>query len=87
MIFFFKEFYDEGKFEKCLNGMFLVLISKKEGVEDLKEFRPRSLVKWYVHDSSLYPSIKVEEDGRKSSHQVPKHFHKGKTNSRCSPYS
>lgn len=44
MIFFFKEFYDEGKFEKCLNGMFLVLISKKEGVEDLKEFRLRSLV-------------------------------------------
>lgn len=44
MMGFFKEFYDEGKFEKYLNGMFLVLISKKEGVEDLKEFRPRSLV-------------------------------------------
>lgn len=67
-------------------GMFLVLISKKEGVEDLKEFRPRSLVDG-MYVSSLYPSIKVEEDGRKSSHQVPKCFHKGKTNSRCSPYN
>ena len=41
---FFKDFHDQGKFVKSINASFLVLIPKKGGVEDLKDFRPISLV-------------------------------------------
>ena len=40
----FKVFHERGKFGRNLNSTFLVLILKKEGVEDLKDFRPISLV-------------------------------------------
>ena len=33
-----------GRFVRSLNTMFLVLIPKKGGAEDLKDFRPVSLV-------------------------------------------
>ncbi|RVX14550.1 LINE-1 reverse transcriptase-like [Vitis vinifera] len=41
---FFREFHEHGKFVKRLNTNFLVLIPKKMGAEDLREFRPISLV-------------------------------------------
>ena len=42
---FFREFYEHGKFVKRLNATFLVLIPKKKrGAEDLRDFRPISLV-------------------------------------------
>ena len=41
---FFKEFYEHGKFVKSLNATFLVLIPKKAGAEDLRDFRPISLL-------------------------------------------
>ncbi|RVW89824.1 Transposon TX1 uncharacterized 149 kDa protein [Vitis vinifera] len=41
---FFREFHEHGKFVKRLNTTFLVLIPKKMGAEDLREFRPISLV-------------------------------------------
>ena len=41
---FFKEFHDHSCFVRSLNATFLVLIPKKGGVEDLREFRPISLV-------------------------------------------
>ena len=40
----FKEFYEHKKFVRTLNTTFLVLIPKKGDVEDLKDFRPISLV-------------------------------------------
>ena len=40
----FKDFFDMGKFVKSLNSTFIVMIPKKEGAEDLKDFRPISLV-------------------------------------------
>ena len=40
----FKDFHQQGRFVKSLNSTFLVLIPKKEGAEDLKDFRPISLV-------------------------------------------
>ena len=40
----FKDFFDTGKFVKSLNSTFIVMIPKKEGAEDLKDFRPISLV-------------------------------------------
>ena len=40
----FREFYEKGMFTLSLNTTFHVLIPKKEGVEDLKEFIPISLV-------------------------------------------
>ncbi|KAJ9708014.1 hypothetical protein PVL29_000195 [Vitis rotundifolia] len=40
----FREFYLHGKFQRSLNSTFLLLIPKKEGAEDLKDFRPISLV-------------------------------------------
>ena len=44
MIGFFKEFHDQSRFVKSLNATFLVLIPKKQNVEDLKDLRPISLV-------------------------------------------
>ena len=44
MMGFFSEFYEEGRFVKFLNATFLVLILKKGGVEDLRDFRPISLL-------------------------------------------
>ena len=40
-----------GKFVKSLNSTFLVMVPKKEGAEDFKDFRPISLV------GSLYKLI------------------------------
>ncbi|RVW45556.1 Transposon TX1 uncharacterized 149 kDa protein [Vitis vinifera] len=41
---FFKEFHERGRFVKSLNATFLVLVPKRGGTEDLKDFRPISLV-------------------------------------------
>ena len=40
----FKDFHERGKFGRSLNSTFLVLIPKKGGAKDLKDFRPISLV-------------------------------------------
>ena len=40
----FRDFHETGKFIRSLNSTFLVLIPKKEGAEDFKDFRPISLV-------------------------------------------
>ena len=40
----FRQFHETGKFVRSLNATFLVLIPKKGGVEDLKDFRPISLM-------------------------------------------
>ncbi|RVW89084.1 LINE-1 retrotransposable element ORF2 protein [Vitis vinifera] len=40
----FREFYLHGTFQRSLNSTFLLLIPKKEGTEDLRDFRPISLV-------------------------------------------
>ena len=42
---FFKDFFERGKFVRSLNTIFLVLIPKKGGGEDLSDFRPISLVR------------------------------------------
>ena len=44
VIGFFKEFHDNARFVKNLNTTFLVLIPKKQSVEDFKDLRPISLV-------------------------------------------
>ena len=41
---FFREFHDQCRFVKNLNMTFLVLIPKKQNVEDFKDLRPISLV-------------------------------------------
>ena len=41
---FFREFHDHNNFVKNLNATFLVLIRKKRGTEDLRDFKPISLV-------------------------------------------
>ncbi|RVW78982.1 Exonuclease 1 [Vitis vinifera] len=41
---FLKEFHEHGRFVRSLNSTFLVLIPKKMGAEDLRDFRPISLV-------------------------------------------
>ena len=41
---FFKEFYEKKKFVRNLNATFLVLILKKGNVEDIKDYRPISLL-------------------------------------------
>ncbi|WJZ96624.1 hypothetical protein VitviT2T_015290 [Vitis vinifera] len=41
---FLKEFHEHGRFVRSLNSTFLVLIPKKTGAEDLRDFRPISLV-------------------------------------------
>ena len=41
---FFQKFYKDGWFVRSLNTTFLVLFSKKGGVEDLRDVKPISLV-------------------------------------------
>ncbi|RVW71613.1 Transposon TX1 uncharacterized 149 kDa protein [Vitis vinifera] len=41
---FFKDFFERGKFVRSLNSTFLVLVPKKGGAEDLRDFKPISLV-------------------------------------------
>ena len=41
---FFREFCEHGNFVKSLNETFLILIPKKAGVEDVRNFRPISLM-------------------------------------------
>ena len=45
MMDFFKEFYEKNKFMRSLNATFLVLIPKKGNVEDIKDYRPISLLR------------------------------------------
>ena len=40
----FREFYLHGTFQRSFNSTFLMLIPKKELVEDLRDFKPISLV-------------------------------------------
>jgi hypothetical protein len=44
MMAVFKEFHESGKFEKSFNATFVVLIHKKAGAVEIKDFRPISLV-------------------------------------------
>ena len=44
MLSFFKEFHDQSRFVKNLNVTFLVLIPKKQNMENLKDLRPISLM-------------------------------------------
>ena len=41
---FFKEFYEQGLFQRSLNTTFLVLITNKGEVEDFKDFKLISLM-------------------------------------------
>ena len=47
----FKDFFVFGKFVKSMNSTFIVMVPKKEGADDFKDFRPISLV------GSLYKLI------------------------------
>ena len=40
----FKDFFETGKFMQSLISTFIVMIPKKEGAVDFKDFRPISLV-------------------------------------------
>ena len=57
----FNEFHNQGRFVKSMNATFLVLIPKKGGVENLKDYRPISplggLYKWLA--KVLANSLKV----------------------------
>ena len=47
----FRDFFVNGKFVKSMNSIFLVMVPKKEGADDFKDFRPISCV------GSLYKLI------------------------------
>ena len=47
----FKDFFESGKFVRSMNSTFIVLVPKKAGAEELKDFKPISLV------NSLYKLI------------------------------
>ena len=40
----FKDFHERGRFGRSFNSTFSVLIPKKRGAEDMKDFRPINLV-------------------------------------------
>ena len=40
----FKEFFEQKKFVRSLNATFLVMIPKKGNIEDIKDYRPISLL-------------------------------------------
>ena len=51
ILLMFKDFFELGKFVRSLNSTLIVLVPKKAGTEELKDFRPISLV------NSLYKLI------------------------------
>ncbi|RVW89247.1 hypothetical protein CK203_032614 [Vitis vinifera] len=53
----FKEFHEQSSFLKSLNNTFLVLIPKKDGAEDLGDFKPISLLGGCVTKNGIW--IKV----------------------------
>ena len=44
VIDFFKKFFEHKKFVRCLNATFLVMIPKKGNVEDIKDYKPISML-------------------------------------------
>ena len=56
---FFRDFLEHERFVKSMNAYFPMLIPKKGVVEDLKDFRPISMV------GSLYKLAKVLANGLK----------------------
>ena len=44
---FFKELFEKKKFVRSLNATFLVMIPQKRNVEDIKDYRPISLIGLY----------------------------------------
>ncbi|KAJ9696951.1 hypothetical protein PVL29_008942 [Vitis rotundifolia] len=61
---FFMEFHERGRFVKSLNATFLVLVPKKGGAEDLKDFRPISLV------GSLYKLLAKSQNAFVEGRQI-----------------
>ena len=51
ILLMFKDFFESGKFVRGLNSTFIILVPKKAGAKELKDFRPISLV------NSLYKLI------------------------------
>ncbi|KAL6332124.1 hypothetical protein AAG906_025795 [Vitis piasezkii] len=67
---FFRQFHESWSFVRSLNATFLVLIPKKRGVEDLKDFRPISLVgglyKWLTKVLANRLKVVVKSESGKS---------------------
>lgn len=72
---FFKDFHDMGKFVKSLNSIFLILIPIFKGVKDLKDFRPRSLVEFFL---AKVLANKLERVMKKLVNKAQNTFVKGK---------
>jgi hypothetical protein len=53
----FSNFHAHGKFENSLKATFIILISKKPGALDLKDFRPISLVSGFIRSLLKYSPI------------------------------
>ncbi|RVW43937.1 Retrovirus-related Pol polyprotein from type-1 retrotransposable element R2 [Vitis vinifera] len=57
----FREFYLHGTFQRSLNSTFLLLIPKKEGTEDLKDFRPNQPA-CFVHGRQILDAVLIANE-------------------------
>ncbi|RVW72789.1 hypothetical protein CK203_049221 [Vitis vinifera] len=58
----FRQFHETGRFVRSLNATFLVLIPKKGGAEDLKDFRPISLVGGLTNGRQIMDAVLIANE-------------------------
>ena len=82
---FFREFHDHNCFVRSLNATFLVLIPKKGGVEDLRDFRPFSLIRGLYKWLAKVLANRLKLVVGKVVSKAQNYLCGGKTNPGCCP--
>ena len=79
----FKDFFVSSKFVKSINSTFIMMVPKKEGEDDFKDFRPISLVGESLQTDSKGFSKQIEKGDELVGQQSPKCFCGRQTNLGC----
>lgn len=79
----FQNFHERSFFEKSLNATFVALIPKKVGAEELKDFRPISLIGGVYKIIAKLLAERLKKVIHWFSGQASNGFHQGQANYGC----